>query len=302
MRRHRRRHLPRRRRPRRRRTIRHLHHPRNRLGNRRHKSRPRHRTSRRARQGLQTRQQLRTRYPRTHGRRLHQTDRGRGSRRRGRRDRPDHWPHRGQSRNGGPPQPRPRPDRPHHLAPWGGASVLHTTAEHPFWSLTRNSWVNASQLLPGEHARTSDGQTATITAVRNFVAARHMHNLTVADIHTYYVLAGNIPVLVHNDPMDPLSFGQGYTGRMDTFVSRGGNAGFEIHVYHRGSEVGIFGSQGFFNKHGLTGAPEGMPTGVYNTIRDTAITKMRAMGVIKPKGHEDVTGDKWKRPLPGDAC
>ena len=28
---------------------------------------------------------------------------------------------------------------------------------------------------------------------------RHMHNLTVADLHMYCVLAGAVPVLVHND-------------------------------------------------------------------------------------------------------
>jgi hypothetical protein len=28
--------------------------------------------------------------------------------------------------------------------------------------------------------------------------AKHMHNLTINNLHTYYVLAGNTPVLVHN--------------------------------------------------------------------------------------------------------
>ena len=34
--------------------------------------------------------------------------------------------------------------------------------------------------------------------------ASSAYNLTVADLHTYYVLAGNTPVLVHNsDPLTP---------------------------------------------------------------------------------------------------
>src|SRR5262249_39400310 len=31
-----------------------------------------------------------------------------------------------------------------------------------------------------------------------YPGAKPMRNLTVADIHTYYVIAGNVPVLVHN--------------------------------------------------------------------------------------------------------
>jgi hypothetical protein len=37
-----------------------------------------------------------------------------------------------------------------------------------------------------------------ITATRNWTETTTVHNLTVADIHTYYVLASNTPVLVHN--------------------------------------------------------------------------------------------------------
>jgi hypothetical protein len=41
---------------------------------------------------------------------------------------------------------------------------------------------------------------ATVVAVRNFADdnGRDMRDLTVADVHTYYVVAGTTPVLVHN--------------------------------------------------------------------------------------------------------
>jgi hypothetical protein len=38
-----------------------------------------------------------------------------------------------------------------------------------------------------------------VTVVHNFVGAEVMRHLTVADIQTYYVIAGNEPVLVHNN-------------------------------------------------------------------------------------------------------
>ncbi|WP_246273346.1 hypothetical protein [Phytohabitans houttuyneae] len=38
----------------------------------------------------------------------------------------------------------------------------------------------------------------TVVKVDNHVGEESMHDLTVADIHTYYVLAGTEPVLIHN--------------------------------------------------------------------------------------------------------
>ncbi|MEU0529100.1 hypothetical protein [Amycolatopsis tolypomycina] len=34
--------------------------------------------------------------------------------------------------------------------------------------------------------------------LRHYAAAKRTYNLTVAIVHTYYVLAGDTPVLVHN--------------------------------------------------------------------------------------------------------
>ncbi|MEU8265485.1 hypothetical protein AB0C02_33440, partial [Micromonospora sp. NPDC048999] len=43
-----------------------------------------------------------------------------------------------------------------------------------------------------------DGQIRYVTAVRTFTGSKVMRDLTVDDIHTYYVMAGEQPVLVHN--------------------------------------------------------------------------------------------------------
>ncbi|MEU8265499.1 hypothetical protein AB0C02_33515, partial [Micromonospora sp. NPDC048999] len=52
-----------------------------------------------------------------------------------------------------------------------------------------------------------DGQIRYVTAVRTFTGSKVMRDLTVDDIHTYYVIAGDRPVLVHNNDGDEL-FGQ----------------------------------------------------------------------------------------------
>jgi RHS repeat-associated protein len=84
------------------------------------------------------------------------------------------------------------------LAAVAATTVLHTTAHHPFWDDTASTWVNAAELTPGHDLRTLDGEKATVTAVRNYSGAKDMRDLTVADVHTYYVAVGDEQVLVHN--------------------------------------------------------------------------------------------------------
>ncbi|WP_159424446.1 polymorphic toxin-type HINT domain-containing protein [Streptomyces sp. 3214.6] len=77
------------------------------------------------------------------------------------------------------------------------ASVTATDG-HPFWVPELREWIGATDLQPGEWLRTSAGTLVQITAVQRWTQQSVVHNLTVSDLHTYYVLAGETPVLVHN--------------------------------------------------------------------------------------------------------
>lgn len=46
-------------------------------------------------------------------------------------------------------------------------------------------------------------------AIQRYNAANRTYNLTVDGVHTYYVLAGNTPVLVHNSGCGPTTFYHG---------------------------------------------------------------------------------------------
>ncbi|MFD7611822.1 polymorphic toxin-type HINT domain-containing protein [Streptomyces sp. NPDC059828] len=80
----------------------------------------------------------------------------------------------------------------------GGGSVT-TTDHHPFWSENTQKWTDAADLSPGDRLLKADGTTAAISTVRHWKTLQPAYNLTVNDLHTYYVLAGATPVLVHND-------------------------------------------------------------------------------------------------------
>ena len=77
-------------------------------------------------------------------------------------------------------------------------SVIHTTAHHMFWNQTLGAWTYAAHLRPGHQLRTPDGAGVTVAEVRVLSGEQAMYDLTVDTIHTYYVLAGTTPVLVHN--------------------------------------------------------------------------------------------------------
>jgi len=82
--------------------------------------------------------------------------------------------------------------------PHGHDVVLHTTSRHPFWDDTERRWIPAGELTPGHELNAADGTHARILTVKPVPGSAAMYNLTVQQLHTYYVLAGTTPVLVHN--------------------------------------------------------------------------------------------------------
>jgi RHS repeat-associated protein len=80
----------------------------------------------------------------------------------------------------------------------GTTSTLTTTFHHPFYDITQAAFVDAQNLKPGDELQTTNGATTTITGVRRYHSATVTYDLTINDLHTYYVDAGTTPVLVHN--------------------------------------------------------------------------------------------------------
>ncbi|MFG3285304.1 polymorphic toxin-type HINT domain-containing protein [Streptomyces sp. NPDC048111] len=86
-----------------------------------------------------------------------------------------------------------------------GAGNVRTTPVtatdgHPFWSPELHRWVPAGELKAGQWLQTGTGTWVQITAVHPHAEVGQVYNLTVDDLHTYYVLADTMPVLVHNCP------------------------------------------------------------------------------------------------------
>jgi RHS repeat-associated protein len=80
----------------------------------------------------------------------------------------------------------------------GTQHTLTTTEHHPFWVERQQRWVDAGDLKTGQLLRTSAGTYVQIGAVREYRGDAKTYDLTVDGLHTYYVLAGDTSVLVHN--------------------------------------------------------------------------------------------------------
>ena len=78
-----------------------------------------------------------------------------------------------------------------------GHDSVTVTADHPFY-VPGQGWTPAHALRTGDHLRTPDGTTITVTSTRAGPSVATVYNFEVTNTHTYYVHTGNTWALVHN--------------------------------------------------------------------------------------------------------
>ncbi|MGW6834915.1 polymorphic toxin-type HINT domain-containing protein [Streptomyces sp. NPDC054949] len=82
----------------------------------------------------------------------------------------------------------------------------------PFWVENRHTWVDAADLKTGDRLRTPEGELKELIGLRAWTERIRVHNLTVDDLHTYYVMAGETSILVHNADCEP-DLGDSWTAK-----------------------------------------------------------------------------------------
>ncbi|MFD5920411.1 RHS repeat-associated core domain-containing protein [Kitasatospora sp. NPDC058201] len=148
--------------------------------------------------------------------------------------------------------------------PTGETTTLVSTSHHPYWDDTTQRWTAASDLPPGHNLTTPDHSSIHILAVHTYkTAPQRADNLTVDSLHTYYVLAGSTPVLVHN-------CGPGLATEDDAMLALGRaeelqasrNDYFMADVKGTTAVIGVFNSKTktFSNRIGINGGGA-MPSG-----------------------------------------
>ena len=80
-----------------------------------------------------------------------------------------------------------------------GGAVVTTTEDHPFWNETEKRWERADALDAGDLVLSADGDRVQVGELATESRFGTAYNLTVDDIHTFYIQAGDEQVLVHNN-------------------------------------------------------------------------------------------------------
>jgi hypothetical protein len=78
----------------------------------------------------------------------------------------------------------------------GLSKPIGTTDNHPFWSVTRQEFIEAGKLQQGEKLQLYNGQTAKVIQILPRPGPERVHNLEVMNEHVYRVSEQG--VLVHN--------------------------------------------------------------------------------------------------------
>ncbi|MQS06920.1 hypothetical protein FNX48_006970 [Streptomyces sp. IF17] len=151
------------------------------------------------------------------------------------------------------------------------------TDRYPFWVEDLREWIDATDLRTGQWLRTSAGTYVQITAVQRWTAGATVHNLTTTNLHTYHVLAGATPVLVHNcgaGGSDSLS---------DTGAGTSGGA-TRTDMPFRGDGETVFHGHGSWSpENGTVTIPEGTSVAFYGEHGFT-ISRQQGMRISGPGG------------------
>ena len=80
-----------------------------------------------------------------------------------------------------------------------GSATVTTTEDHEFWNVTDNAWQETQNIDAGDLLFTADGATVEAgTLLWDTAHVAPAFDLTIDEIHTYHVTAGDESVLVHN--------------------------------------------------------------------------------------------------------
>ncbi|WP_194920860.1 RHS repeat-associated core domain-containing protein [Catenulispora rubra] len=80
-----------------------------------------------------------------------------------------------------------------------GDETITSTQNHPYYDVTQGAFVNAAELRISDRLETGGNSDAAVAGIRDFSSSLVTYDLTIDGLHTYYVVAGDTPVLVHND-------------------------------------------------------------------------------------------------------
>lgn len=128
--------------------------------------------------------------------------------------------------------------------------------QHPFWDVTTHSWTLAANLKSGDQLLSDDGSLVTVAGLTSWTGSQWMWDLTVDQVHDFFVVAGSASVLVHNcgGSLDDLS----QSGSELEPADAGGQLTRAGRAYAKHSDIlpNVSGGPGAFNEAGQNALDE----------------------------------------------
>jgi RHS repeat-associated protein len=167
-------------------------------------------------------------------------------------------------------------------------ATVTATDGHPFWVSNLDRWVTASKLKRGHRFETADHRPAEVVGTRSWTQHQRVYNLTVDDLHTYYVLAGTVATLVHNEDSEECTVYR---------VEGPGNERVRVHddgnVLIRGADRPIFLNFGVASR-----AEEFLETRRTQGFADTEIRQFNVRGGFLGWLRENAVPERMARDFP----
>jgi hypothetical protein len=80
-----------------------------------------------------------------------------------------------------------------------GDESIKTTEDHPYWNATDKAWQRADAFDSGDSLLSSSGELIPVLGIiQGSTQVAAAYNLSVADLHAFFVVAGANAILVHN--------------------------------------------------------------------------------------------------------
>jgi RHS repeat-associated protein len=152
--------------------------------------------------------------------------------------------------------------------------VIIATEHHKFWNPTTRTWVRADHLTDQATLRTASGEAVRVIATIRYPGNPVVHDLTITDLHTFYVEAGDTPVLVHNSGPCSEAGLKAAADAADDFASPGGMTGHA--VMGDGTTMNL--SSGSRNLPNGYTAPPGATAENFHHLETQVAASMRASG------------------------
>ncbi|MFF1615239.1 Hint domain-containing protein [Amycolatopsis sp. NPDC058278] len=181
-----------------------------------------------------------------------------------------------------------------------GPKTIVTTAHHLLWDETTRTWTEATDLKIGDQLATPGGGRIDVRAIHRYNAVNRTYNLTVDSVHTYYVVAGNTSVLVHNtncpvyrtQTLHPesqrLAIDAGgnvsLSGEGRLYLNLSGDASHSLQF--RGADgqvVGFDVDRAFVDRVRASALPQRMPRGFAGSRRDWNQLRSTSPEIADPK-------------------